>query len=37
MQAKLDSDGMVVHLSAWPDVSAPEVARALAPILDGTS
>ena len=37
MQATLDADGTVVHLSAWPDVSAPEVAAALAAILDGAS
>jgi hypothetical protein len=37
MEAMLDADSTVVHLGAWPDVSAPEVAAALAPILDGTS
>lgn len=37
MDAVLDTRGTVVRLGAWPDVSAPEVAAALAPILDGGS
>ncbi|MDN5767234.1 MAG: hypothetical protein L0H96_10605 [Humibacillus sp.] len=35
MEAVLDADGTVVHVGAWPDVSHPNVAHALTPLLDG--
>jgi hypothetical protein len=37
MEAIVDPGGTVLHAGAWPDVSAPEVADALVPILDGAS
>ena len=37
MEAIVDPGGTVLHAGAWPDVSAPELADALLPILDGAS
>ncbi len=37
MEAWLDADGAVVHLTAWPDVSAPAVADALAVVMSDRS
>lgn len=37
LEAMLDVDGTVVHASAWPDVSAPDVAAAVKNLLDGTT
>jgi hypothetical protein len=37
IEAIVDSGGTVLHASAWPDVSAPDVADALVPFLGGAS
>ena len=33
----MDEAGSVLHCSAWPDVSAPDVADALVPVLAGAA
>jgi hypothetical protein len=37
IEVMVDSDGTVFHAGAWPDVSAPDIADALVPILDRVS
>ena len=37
IEAIVDACGTVLHAGAWPDVSAPDVADALLPFLDGAS